>query len=267
MGSLRVLFLGDVVGEPGLRALETGVAPAAARSGASLVVANGENVAGGLGLTAPLVRRMLAAGVHVVTTGNHVWDRSEFVRAVEGFPQVVRPANYPPGVPGRGWCCVEADGVSVAVVNLSGRIFMEPLDCPFRTADTVVEEIGARAQVVLVDFHAEATSEKRALGWHLDGRVSAVIGTHTHVPTADAQILPRGTGYITDVGMTGVVDSVIGLPVVSAVKRFQTRLPQGRGLASGEMRLCGAVVDVDVETGRCRSIERVDVAAGRTECG
>ncbi len=267
MAPLRILFLGDVVGEPGLRALEKHLPAVAAGAGASLVVANGENVAAGLGLTAPLVRRMLAAGVHVVTTGNHVWDKKEFLRAIDRFPQVVRPANYPPGAPGKGWCTVRAAGATVAVVNLSGRVFMEPMDCPFRTADAVLGEVGSQAEVVLVDFHAEATSEKRALGWYLDGRVSAVVGTHTHVATADPQILPGGTGYITDAGMTGVASSVIGLPVTSSVERFRTRLPQGHGLAQGQGVLCGVLLEVDAGTGRCRAIERVEAPATHSAGG
>ncbi len=262
MAPLRILFLGDVVGEPGLRALETHLPAVAAGAGAALVVANGENLASGFGLTAPLVRRMLAAGVHVVTTGNHVWDRKEFLRAVDRFPQVVRPANYPPGAPGKGWCSVRVAEAVVAVVNLSGRVFMDPMDCPFRTADAVLGEVGSGAGVVLVDFHAEATSEKRALGWYLDGRVSAVVGTHTHVATADAQILPGGTGYITDAGMTGVARSVIGLSVETSVERFRTRIPQGHGLAQGQAVLCGVLLEVDTGTGRCRAIERVEAPAG-----
>ncbi|MHB8764532.1 MAG: TIGR00282 family metallophosphoesterase [Deferrisomatales bacterium] len=256
---MRILFLGDVVGEPGLAALRR-LPSLSARLGADLVVANGENTANGLGITAKTAREMRSAGVQVVTTGNHVWDKKEFLGEIDALPWVIRPANYPPGAPGRGWCGVEVGGVLVAVANLSGRIFMDPLDCPFRAADRVLGEIGARTRVVLVDFHAEATSEKRALGWHLDGRVTAVLGTHTHVATADAQVLPGGTGYITDVGMTGPRDSVIGVPREGAVTRFVSQLPARLGVAKTDAVLCGVLVEADPATGRCLGIERVEQA-------
>ncbi len=257
MPPLRVLFLGDVVGEPGLVALAR--VPALARDlGADLVVANGENAAQGLGITAKAARQMRDAGVAVVTTGNHVWHKPEFAAEIDQVPWVIRPANYPPGVPGRGWLGVEVRGVPVAVVNLAGRVFMAPLDCPFRAADQVLGELPPSTRVVLVDFHAEATSEKRALGCYLDGRVTAVLGTHTHVPTADAQVLPGGTGFMTDVGMTGPVDSVIGVPGDRAVGRFLTQMPRRLGVARGGATVCGVLVEADPGTGRCLGLRRVE---------
>ena len=258
MRELRILFLGDVVGPPGLKALKDHLASLVAETGSDLVIANGENSAGGLGITEETARQIRAAGVSVVTTGNHIWDKKEIVGRLNGLPWVLRPANYPPEAPGRGWCVTDAGGSSVAVINLSGRIFMDPLDCPFRKADQVLAEVPPQVKAIVVDFHAEATSEKRALGWYLDGRVSAVIGTHTHVPTADAQILPGGTGYITDAGMTGVADSVIGVPKSEAVERFRTQVRSSLGVAKGEATVCGVLLDLDADTGRCVGLERIE---------
>lgn len=254
---LRVLFLGDVVGEPGLAALAR--VPALARDlEADLVVANGENAAQGLGLTVKTARAMRDAGVQVVTTGNHVWAKPEFAAEVDQVPWVIRPANYPSGVPGQGWLAVVVRGVPVVVTNLAGRVFMAPLDCPFRAADRVLDELPADVRVVLVDFHAEATSEKRALACYLDGRVSAVLGTHTHVATADAQVLPGGTGFITDVGMTGPVDSILGVPSDRAVHRFLTQIPRRLGVARGGASVCGVLVEVDPVLGRCLGLRRIE---------
>ena len=227
-------------------------------TGAHLVIANGENSAAGLGINANGAQRLLRAGVQVITTGNHVWHKRELLKQIEDFPTLLRPANYPPGNPGRGWCVADAEGVPVAVVSLVGRVFMNPMDCPFRAADAVLDEVPEEVRVVLVDFHAEATSEKMALGRYLDGRVSAVLGTHTHVATADARVLPGGTGYMTDVGMTGPRDSVIGMPTERAVRRFLTQLPQRPGVGDGPAPICGAVVEVDTDTGRCLRVERVE---------
>jgi metallophosphoesterase (TIGR00282 family) len=255
---LRILFLGDVVGPPGLSALKDYLPFLVAETGPSLVIANGENSAAGLGITEETARQIRSAGVSVVTTGNHIWDKKQIVSRLNDLPWVLRPANYPPEAPGRGWCVTGAAGVPVAVINLSGRIFMDPLDCPFHKADQVIAELPPQVKAIVVDFHAEATSEKRALGWHLDGRVSAVIGTHTHVPTADAQVLPGGTGYITDVGMTGVADSVIGVPKEEAIERFVTQVRSSLGVATGRATVCGALVRVDADTGRCIGLKRIE---------
>ncbi|GAB4266009.1 MAG: TIGR00282 family metallophosphoesterase [Deferrisomatales bacterium] len=262
MGALRILFLGDVVGASGLEALAARLPGLVARTGAHLVIANGENVAGGVGITGEGARRMREAGVDVITTGNHVWARRELLGSIDKLPFLLRPANLPPSAPGRGWCVVEAGGASVAVVNLIGRVFMGPAECPFRTADRVLEEIGAAASVVFVDFHAEATSEKRALGWHLDGRVAAVVGTHTHVATADAQVLSKGTGYLTDAGMCGVPESVIGVGHREVLTRFLSGVPERLSVARGGVALCGALLEVDPADGRCIRIERLEVGPG-----
>ncbi|NTU60356.1 MAG: TIGR00282 family metallophosphoesterase [Deltaproteobacteria bacterium] len=255
---MRILFLGDIVGAPGLKAVQALLPALAAAEAPDLVVANGENAAGGLGITAELVADFARAGVQVVTTGNHVWDKKEILGRMKDLPFLLRPANYPPTVPGRGWCVADTPKGPVGVMNLSGRIFMDPLDCPFRGAEAVLEKLAPRARVILVDFHAEATSEKRALGFFLDGRVTAVVGTHTHVPTADAQVLPGGTGYMTDVGMTGAVDSVIGVPPENALRRFLSQIPASLGVAKGEGSLNGVVVDADPSSGRCLAIRRVE---------
>lgn len=258
MGGLKLLFLGDVVGEPGLAAVESRLPGLVAETGARLVIANGENAAAGLGITPAAARRLFGAGVHVITTGNHVWDKKEILGRIDHLPRLLRPANYPPGTPGHGWCILDVDGVGVGVANLSGRIFMDPLDCPFRGADEVLDRLPAGVRVRLVDFHAEATSEKQAMGWHLDGRVTAVLGTHTHVATADARVLPGGTGFITDVGMTGVRDSVIGVSASKALARFRTRVPRGHAVAEGLATICGVLVTADPASGRCLEIERVE---------
>jgi len=260
VAALRILFLGDVVGAPGLKAVGSLLPSLVASEEADLVVANGENSAGGLAVTAETAAELHGAGVGVITTGNHVWDKKEILGRLKDFPRLLRPANYPPRTPGRGWCVVETPKGPVGVLNLSGRIFMDPLDCPFRTADAALAELREQTPVILVDFHAEATSEKRALGLYLDGRVTAVIGTHTHVPTADAQVLPGGTGYLTDVGMTGVVESVIGVPAENALERFLTQIPRSLGVAKGAGTLCGALVVAD-PSGRCLEVRRVEARA------
>lgn len=257
MPGLRLLFLGDVVGAPGVRALTERLPGLVRRTGARLVVANGENAAGGIGITPGNVNELRAAGVGVITTGNHVWARKEILGFLDRTSGVLRPANYPAEAPGRGVCTVDVDGITVGILNLLGRVFMGPLDCPFRAADRALTDLGD-ADLILVDFHAEATSEKRALGRHLDGRVSAVLGTHTHVATADAQVLPGGTGYVTDVGMTGVADSVIGMAAGRALERFLTGVSRRIEMAKGEATINGALLELDPKTGRCVAIERVE---------
>jgi hypothetical protein len=262
---IRILFVGDVIGRPGRRAL-AGLLPGLKHDyDIDLTVANGENAAGGFGLTPKLTKEFLDEGVDVITSGNHIWDRREMVPSLDSFPNVLRPLNYPAGVPGRGWgkYCTR-DGIKICVVNLQGRVFMKAIDCPFKTADRVLEDIGET--VTLVDMHAEATSEKVAMGWHLDGRVSAVIGTHTHVQTADDRILPGGTAYLTDAGMTGAHDSVIGIEKKAIIERFLTGIPNRFDSARYDVRLSGVVVSVDPETRRATSVERIhrpiDLEAG-----
>jgi hypothetical protein len=223
------------------------------------VVANAENVAGGAGITPATARELFDAGVDVLTNGNHAWDRREALDYIVGEPRLLRPYNYPPGTPGRGWTVVEArDGTPVGILNLMGQVFMHPpLACPFRSADAALAEKPPGVRAVLVDFHAEVTSEKYALGWYLDGRVSAVIGTHTHVPTADERLLPNGTAYLTDAGMCGCYDSVIGLDTAKALRRFVDKLPERFDTAEGRGTVAGALVDIDPASGRARAIRRV----------
>lgn len=253
---IGVLFLGDIIGRPGRAALKKLLPGIVRRFSADLVIANGENAAGGVGITEE-VGRELFNQVHVLTSGNHIWDKKEVLAYLEKEPRLLRPANYPPQNPGRGSYLVEGDnGWKAAVLNLQGRVFMEPIDCPFRTADTEVHKLREATPVVIVDFHAEATSEKQALGWYLDGKVSAVVGTHTHVPTADARILPQGTAYITDVGMVGGRDSVIGIKKGQALARFLTARPQRFEPEKDGVHISFVFIEVEVESGKALSIRR-----------
>lgn len=254
---MRILFVGDVVGEAGRRILKSGLRRVRQRHDPDLVVVNGENAAGGTGLTPATARDILDAGGDVITSGNHIWDRKEILPYLDAEERVLRPANYPGPAPGAGLLVAQArDGTPVAVVNLMGRVHMRDVDDPFRTADAILRELDGRAAVVLVDFHAEATSEKIALGWYLDGKVTAVLGTHTHVPTADERILPGGTAYISDVGMTGPYDSVIGVEKSQVIERFLTQRPVRFKPASGDPRLAGVLVEARPTDGRAVSIRR-----------
>lgn len=256
---MTILVVADVVGRVGRRALRHFVPLYKAERHVDFVVANCENVAGGIGLTPKLVRQILATGVDAITTGNHVWAHKEIYETADREPRLLRPANYPPEVPGMGWRVLRAgNGVETGVVNLCGRIFMDPLDCPFRGADAVLELLRPQAQVVVIDFHAEATSEKMALGRYVDGRASVVAGTHTHVQTADEKILPHGTAYITDCGMTGAVESVIGMEPEPVLRRFLTRMPAKFEAAKGPGVFQGILVEVDENTGKALDIRRVD---------
>jgi metallophosphoesterase (TIGR00282 family) len=251
---VTLLFLGDLIGRPGRNALRKFLPTLIQKHDPSLIVANSENASGGLGLTEEIGRELLAS-VDVLTSGNHIWDKKETWDYLDREPRLLRPANYPPGDPGRGDVIrTDRRGNKVAVVNLQGRVFMEPIDCPFRTADAVLERIRSETRLILVDFHAEATSEKQALGWYLDGRVTAVLGTHTHVPTADERLLPGGTAYLSDVGMGGSLNSVIGMKREQAVGKFLTSLPQRFEPAKDGLVLAAAVVEADAETGRALSI-------------
>lgn len=252
---MRILMIGDIIGQPGRRAVRRLVPELRREFGIDLVIANGENAAGGFGITLDTAEELLESGVDVLTSGNHIWDQKEIIPHLdEGLP-LIRPANYPEA-PGRGY--LVQDGVMV--LNLMGRVFMPTLDCPFRTANLALEEAETRGtpRVVIVDFHAEATSEKQSMGWYLDGKVSAVLGTHTHVGTVDARILPKGTAYLTDVGMTGPVNSVIGSDTNAVLDRFLTGLPHRFSVAGGPVILNSALLEVDPETGKALSIQRID---------
>ena len=261
---LRILFVGDIFARPGRTIVHERLPELQKRHGVELTVANGENAAGGFGITPQIAEELFELGIDVITTGNHVWDKREiidYMNSANGNEaslarRVLRPANYPAGTPGFGWYQGRTrSGVDYAVINLQGRVFMTSNDDPFRIADELLKSISAK--VILVDFHAEATSEKVALGWHLDGRVTAVFGTHTHVPTADEQVLPNGTAVQTDVGMTGPYSGVIGVQREQIVNKFLTSMPSRFEPAVEDVRLCGAVVECDPATGRAGSIERI----------
>ena len=260
---IRLLFVGDVLGSAGRRALRQELEPLVDRERVDLVVANVENAAGGFGITPAVLEELDELPVDVWTTGNHVWDKKEGVPLLDAHPYLLRPANYPDGNPGRGWCLSEtAGGVPVAVVNLQGQAFMTPIENPFRCADRILETIQREqpeVRVVLVDMHAEATSEKQGLAWYLDGRVTAVLGTHTHVPTADERILPGGTALQTDVGMTGPYESIIGMKPAKILERFLYNTPRSFEPAKRDIQLRGALVDADETTGRAEAIRRVHV--------
>jgi hypothetical protein len=255
-GKISILFLGDIIGRPGRRVLDKHLSHLIERLSPTVVFANGENAAGGAGMTMKIARELFVR-VDVLTSGNHIWDKREVLEILDKEPYLLRPANYPPVNPGRGACVFEADsGAKVGVLSLQGRVFMEPIDCPFRTADKELEVLKAATPVVLVDFHAEATSEKQAMGWYLDGRISAVIGTHTHVPTADERILPKGTAYISDVGMVGGYDAVIGIKKEAGVARFLTSRSQRFEPGKEGSLLASVFIEVDAQTGRALSIRR-----------
>jgi metallophosphoesterase (TIGR00282 family) len=260
---LKILCLGDVVGPPGRDLLAQSLPAYREERGIDFVVAIVENATDGSGLTTPSYRSLRAAGVDVCTTGDHVYKRADILKIFQREPErVLRPANYPAAAAGRGETVIEAvigtgASVPVGVVNLQGRVFMDPSDDPFRAADTALAALAGRAKVLVVDFHAEATSEKRAMGWYLDGRASIVVGTHTHVPTADEEVFPAGTAYVTDLGMCGPYKSVIGRRVEPVLTSFTTKMYAPFTVAKEDVRACGVLVDVDEETGRARTIERV----------
>ena len=257
---LRILFVGDVSGSPGRRAVGKLLGALRARIDAHFVILNGENAAGGLGVTKATASALLDAGADVITLGNHAFAKRDAAAYYEEEPRILRPVNFPPGAPGRGWGVFQATtGDTLAVANLLGRTFMAPIDCPFRAADTMLAEIDGDPRVVVVDMHAEATSEKVAMGWYLDGRASAVIGTHTHVQTSDERVLPQGTAYISDVGMTGVRDSVLGLDIESVIQRFTTQLVGKFTVAEGGVTMHAVALEIDESTGRAIAISRISV--------
>ena len=261
---MKILFIGDIFGRPGRTIVRERLKQLTAEHAIDLVIANGENAAAGFGITPPLVEELFETGIEVLTTGNHIWDKREIIEYFEsanGNPysparRLLRPANYPVGMPGSGLYEGRTKGnVAYAVMNLQGRVFMTSNDDPFRKADELLKDL--QAKVILVDIHAEATSEKVSMGWYLDGRVTAVLGTHTHIPTADERVLPGGTAYQTDVGMTGPYDSVIGVKKEMIIQRFLTNMPARFEAATGDVRLCGVVIDCDENTGKARSIKRI----------
>lgn len=259
---MKVLCVGDVVGEPGRRVFKSEVPRLRAGGEVQVVVVNAENAAGGRGCTAAIADELYAAGADAITLGDHTWDQKETAAWISADKRVARPANYPAPCPGRGWALVQTPVGRLAVASALGRVFMNPADDPFAALDALLSGPIPRDVPVVVDIHAEATSEKIALGRHLDGRVAAVFGTHTHVQTADAAILPGGTGYVTDVGMTGPVESVIGREISAVERKFMTGMPQKFEIAKGPAALCGAIFDIDPATRRCRSVSTVRIAEG-----
>lgn len=254
---LRFLMIGDIVGSPGRNCIRDLLPKIKENYQIDFVIANGENIAGGFGLTRKTTDELYSYEVDVITTGNHVWDQKEIYNFINSEVKLLRPANYPPGVPGRGYEIYSKNGVDIGIINLNGSVFINNFDCPFRTADKILEEIKPEVNIIVVDFHAEATSEKLALAYYLDGRVSAVLGTHTHVQTADERIFESGMGYITDIGMTGPYESVLGMEHEPIIEMFVNKLPQRFGVAPGETAQFNAVIiDIDENSGKCKKIER-----------
>ena len=252
-------MLGDVVARPGRLAVLERIQDLREQHAIDLAVMNAENVAGGFSITPSLADQLFDAGIDIMTSGNHIFDKREVIPYIERQPRLLRPANYPPGTPGSGMWTGEVRGTPVAVLNLIGRVFMQPADDPFRIADELVGSLPSETKVRLVDIHGEATSEKSAIAWHLDGRVSAVVGTHTHVQTADERLLPGGTAYLTDIGMTGSYAGVIGMKHEDVIARFTTAVHRRAEHSSGDVRICAAVIDVDETTGRAREISRLSL--------
>lgn len=260
--TITALLLGDVIGQPGCRALFIGLPQLIKRHRADIVILNGENAADGFGLTEDLARKFFSLGVHVITTGNHIWQREEIRPFLNKDPRVLRPANYPSPAPGQGSTIVDIAGRKVAVVNLQGRHQMVPIDCPFQVGSAMVDKLRKQTNLIFVDFHAELAQEKEALGLYLDGRVSVVVGTHTHVQTADEKILPKGTGYITDLGLSGPIEGVIGSVASIAIERQLTQIPLRNEILDAPSHLQGVVCTVDPDTGKTVSITRISESFG-----
>lgn len=254
---MNILFIGDIFGEPGRKSVSQLLPGLREEFKIDLIIANGENAAGGMGITSAIALELFSSGVNVITSGNHIWKEKEVVDFLRVEPRLLRPLNYPDGAPGRGSVIVDSGGIKVGVINLMGRTFISELDCPFRTGAEEVKKIKDNTSVIIVDMHGETTSEKAAMGWFLDGMVSAVIGTHTHVQTADERILPGGTAFITDAGMTGPRDSVIGIKREIAIRRFLTQLPVRFEVAKGESQLNAVMIEVDPVSGKSTSIKRI----------
>ena len=263
---MRILFIGDIVGRPGRDLVQRGLPVLVDLHQADLVIANAENAAAGSGITRELGEQILRSGVDVMTSGNHIWSKREAIDYIGTEPRLLRPANYPAGAPGNGsYLARTADGRSVGVINVMGRVYMQSIDDPFAVVMREIEALRPRARVIFVDVHAEATSEKIAMGWYLDGKVTAVVGTHTHVQTADERILPKGTAYLTDAGMTGPHDSIIGVAIEPALSRFLNAMPSKFETATGNPRLNGVVVEADDQTGLATDIERISYSLDELE--
>ncbi len=256
---MKILFIGDVVGSPGRNMVSTYLPRLKKKYKPTFTIVNGENAAGGRGITEKIYRGFLESGAQVITMGNHTWDNREIFEFIDRAPKLVRPANYPEGTPGTGSTLVNINGVEVGVINLQGRTFLPAMDDPFRKADELIEEMRERTPVIFVDFHAETTSEKQAMGWYLDGRVTAVVGTHTHVQTADERILPGGTAYLTDAGMTGPYDGILGMEREAVINKFLTTMPVRFEVTKGREQLSGVFLTLDPKTGKATKIERIAI--------
>lgn len=255
---MKVLAVGDIVGRPGREAIKSLLPKLKAKENLDFVIANGENAAGGSGLTPKIVEELLSLGIDVITSGDHIWKKKEILEIINKEDRLLRPANYPDGVFGQGYVVLDLENnIKVAVINIVGRVFMNALECPFKTAKSLVDKIKNETPIIIVDFHAEATSEKIAMGWFLDGEVSCVLGTHTHVQTSDEHILTKGTAYITDIGMTGSLHSVLGRSIEKVLERFLTGTPAKFEMAKDDIQLQGIVLDIDEKSGKVRTIKRI----------
>ena len=258
---VRIFFIGDIVGNPGRIAVRELLPDIMQRYAVDIVIANGENAAGGFGITPAIAEELIGLKIDVITSGNHIWDKKEIIDYIKDKKWLLRPANYPEDTPGFGWSIITTNSnIKIGIINLCGRVFMDNLDCPFRAAREIIKEIEHETPVIVLDMHAETTSEKAAMGWFLDGSISAVIGTHTHVQTADERILPRGTAFITDAGMTGSINSVIGMQKEIVLERFLTQMPRKFEVATKDMVLQGVLVSIASKSGKAEAIERVNVA-------
>ncbi len=257
---MNILYIGDIVGKPGKLALETSLKKLLDQYDINLCIGNGENASGGFGITPEIADELFALGIDVITSGNHIYDKKEIIPTLDRESKILRPANYPAEAPGKGSCFVKANnGQMVGVLNLIGRVFMDPADCPFKKADTEISKLKEKTSIIFVDMHAEVTSEKSAMGWYLDGRATAVIGSHTHVQTADERILPKGTAYLSDAGMTGPKNSVIGIKTENAIGKFISKFPRRFETATGDTQLRAAVVNLDPRSGKAKGIERIQL--------
>lgn len=254
---MKILFIGDVVGSPGRDMVMTYLPKLKHKFKPTLTIINGENAASGKGITEKIYKSFLEVGANLVTLGNHTWDQRELIEIIDHLPNLIRPANFPEGVPGKGYTILKVNELEIGVINLQGRTFLPALDCPFKKADEIINEVRKRTPIIFVDFHAEATSEKQAMGWYLDGRVTAVVGTHTHVQTADHRILPQKTAYITDVGMTGPYDGILGVEREAVIKKFLTNLPVRFEVTKGREQLNAVIIELDTNTGRAKSIKPI----------
>lgn len=256
---MRILFIGDVVGSPGRNMVTTYLPKLKQKYKPNVTIINGENAASGKGITEKIYKKFLEEGANIVTLGNHTWDQRELIEVIDDLPKLIRPANFPEEVPGKGYAIIKVNDVEVGVINLQGRTFLPALDCPFKKADEIITKIKKRTPIIFVDFHAEATSEKQAMGWYLDGKVTAVVGTHTHVQTADYRILPKKTAYITDVGMTGPYDGILGMERESVLKKFLTNLPVRFEVTNGREQLNAVLIELDSKTGHATSIKPINI--------